>query len=237
MLPGYDGFNAFAAKVHKDLAATNKREQDSPSKEKEHNGHITAIEDAQHPTVVDFGLPPTKDALGMTSSIEALGSTTTKAVQEFLQWHECLGHLVPWRIKALATASILPKHLANCPTLHCATCLYGKAMRQPWRHKPTIATCIKQGPQAPGNCMSMDQLISCTPGLIDLMQGMTKSCYQAATVFVDQFTRLSYVHLQQSTLAKETSEAKQAFEHFSKRHSVTIRHYHANNGIFANTKF
>jgi hypothetical protein len=54
-----------------------------------------------------------------------------------------------------------------------------------------------------------------------------------ATVFVDHFTNMSYVHLQTSTNAVETLEAKTEFEKFALTCGVLIKHYHADNGRFA----
>jgi hypothetical protein len=39
-----------------------------------------------------------------------------------------------------------------------------------------------------------------------------KQRYRAATVFVDQFSGLSYVHLQKTLSGNETVSAKEAFE-------------------------
>jgi Reverse transcriptase (RNA-dependent DNA polymerase) len=63
----------------------------------------------------------------------------------------------------------------------------------------------------------------------------TKERYNCATVFVDHYSDVSFVHLQGSLSGDETLEAKQAFEHWS--HNITIKHYHADNGRFAETKF
>ncbi|GAX15565.1 hypothetical protein FisN_3Hu032 [Fistulifera solaris] len=83
-------------------------------------------------------------------------------------------------------------------------------------------------------CSAFDQLISRTPGLIAQMAGfLTRERYTAATVFVDQYSSLSYVHLQKSTSAYETLQAKEAFERYAKQRGVTIKHYHADNGTFA----
>lgn len=57
------------------------------------------------------------------------------------------------------------------------------------------------------------------------------------TVFVDQYSGLSFVHFQQSTGAFETIRAKQAFERYAKAHGVTVEHYHADNGIFSAKEF
>jgi hypothetical protein len=49
---------------------------------------------------------------------------------------------------------------------------------------------------------------------------------------------LAYVHLQTSTSAEETVAGKLAFERFAKSNGVaTIKHYHADNGIFADNLF
>ena len=55
----------------------------------------------------------------------------------------------------------------------------------------------------------------------------------AATVFVDQFSKLSFVHIQKTTSAEETLEAKAAFELYCSSMGVTVQHYRADNGMFA----
>jgi hypothetical protein len=54
-----------------------------------------------------------------------------------------------------------------------------------------------------------------------------KARYNSATVFTDHYSDVTYVHLQKSTKAQETLEAKQAFERWANQHSVKIKHYHA----------
>ncbi len=81
--------------------------------------------------------------------------------------------------------------------------------------------------------MSVDQLVSPTPGLVAQMTGfLTTKCYRYATVYVDQFTRLGFIYLQKTASAEETVEEKRAFEAYSHRHGVKIENYHADNGIF-----
>ena len=87
----------------------------------------------------------------------------------------------------------------------------------------------------PGQCVSIVHMVSSTPGLMGLLRGTTKHWYNSACIFVDQYSGLSYVHLQQSISGDETVEAKQAFEAYSAHLGVTIQHYHADNGIFADT--
>ena len=82
--------------------------------------------------------------------------------------------------------------------------------------------------------MSVDQLQSTTPGLIAQMRGfLTKRRYHYATVFVDQFSKLGFVYLQETSNTDETIQAKEACEAFSQARGVMILHYHADNGRFA----
>ena len=61
--------------------------------------------------------------------------------------------------------------------------------------------------------------------------------YRAATVFVDHFSRLSYVHLQSTLTSEDTVKAKQAFEKHASTYGVKVQHYHADNGRFADNMF
>jgi hypothetical protein len=63
-----------------------------------------------------------------------------------------------------------------------------------------------------------------------------KRRHSVATIFVDHASGLDFIYPQESTLAKDTLEAKQPFERFASRHNVVVRHYHCNNGIFASKK-
>ncbi len=82
-------------------------------------------------------------------------------------------------------------------------------------------------------------MISTQVGFIAQLKGtLTKKHYTAATVFIDHYSRLKFIHLMTNLTSEETMEAKQAFEqHFAKQHSVHILHYHCNNGQFADNAF
>ena len=83
----------------------------------------------------------------------------------------------------------------------------------------------------PGEVVSVDQLESPIVGLIPQAKGSpTKLRYRAATIFVDHFSDLTYIHLQTSTSGEETLKAKQAFERYASQHGVAIKHYHCDNG-------
>jgi hypothetical protein len=62
---------------------------------------------------------------------------------------------------------------------------------------------------------------------------LTRQRYKVATVFVDHYSRLSFVYLQKSTSGEETVQAKRAFKAYAHSHGVTVLHYHADNGRFA----
>jgi hypothetical protein len=60
----------------------------------------------------------------------------------------------------------------------------------------------------------------------------TQPGYIVAEVFVDTFSRFTYVHLQQTTNTTEALEAKKRFESCARTDGVTVKHYHADNGRF-----
>ena len=162
------------------------------------------------------------------------------AIADFLAKHHQLNHLSMIKMQAMAKQGLLPKRWAKSKVPVCTSCLYGKATRRPWRTKPKKGQDRAQLRVAtePGQCISIDQLESRTPGLIAQVKGwLTKKRYTAATVFVDHFSSLSYVYLQTSTNAEETVAAKQSFEAYAERHGVKIRSYQADNGRFAENAF
>jgi hypothetical protein len=75
-------------------------------------------------------------------------------------------------------------------------------------------------------------MISTQVGFIAQLKGtLTKKCYTVATVLVDHYSRLKYIHLVTKLTSEETIEAKQAFKHFAEQH------YHCDNGQFADNVF
>ena len=61
--------------------------------------------------------------------------------------------------------------------------------------------------------------------------------FRYATVFVDHFSKLDFVHLHEYNTASEILDAKLAFERFAGSYNVKIRHYHCDNGVFADNDF
>lgn len=90
----------------------------------------------------------------------------------------------------------------------------------------------------PGEWVSLDQLILKLPGLITQTTGrLTTGCFKVATIFVNHYSDLDYVHIQESTSVADTLEAKYNFEEFANEQGVKVLHYHADNGIFAANGF
>ena len=111
--------------------------------------------------------------------------------------------------------------------------MFAKATKKKWRDKSSRNKDEASTPRKPGEMVSVDQLVSPTPGLVAQLTGrLTTKRYKYVTVFVDQASRLSYVHLQKTASAEETIEAKKAFELYAADHNVRVRAYHADNGIF-----
>ena len=76
-------------------------------------------------------------------------------------------------------------------------------------------------------------MVSPTPGLVAQMIGRpTKDRFKYATVYVDNYSGWSYIHLQKTCTAKETLEGKHAFEEYCRQQGVKVRGYHADNGVF-----
>ncbi len=148
--------------------------------------------------------------------------------------HHQYAHAPMAKLQMMAKAGILPKRLSKCRIPVCSACLYAKTTRRPWRTKPRTRNANDPAePSKPGQVISVDQLVSPTPGLIAQMTGfLTTKRYRYATIYVDQFSRMGYVHLQKTASAEETVEGKRAFESFTHRHGVKVLNYHADNGIF-----
>eukprot|EP00978_Attheya_sp_CCMP212_P025958 scaffold84501_cov28-Attheya_sp.AAC.3 len=97
-------------------------------------------------------------------------------------------------------------------------------MKKKWRDKTRKNEDEPEKVTEPGQVVSVDQMVSPTPGIIAQMTGIlliTKR-YKYATVFVDQYSRFSYVHLQKTATVTETIEAKKAFERYVKDRQAQV---------------
>jgi hypothetical protein len=161
-----------------------------------------------------------------------------KPTSEILLWHYRLGHIPFSRLQTMAKAGLLPRRLSECRVPKCASCIYGKMTRRAKRSKNEASKISARTITGPGSCVSVDQLESSTLGLIAHMKGTpTIQRYRCATVYIDHYSRLSYIHLQKQLTSEETVQGKVAFEKFCEARGVTVKHYHADNGRFADKGF
>ena len=158
--------------------------------------------------------------------------------KELMRWHCKLGHLPFSRIRLLALKGDLPASILKVKsndTPFCAACQYGKATKRPRRTKGVNNRGKIRTATAPAQIVSVDQMESSTAGLIAQLKGKpTTARFRYATVFVDHFSRLSYVHLQPTLTSVDTLKAKHAFERYCINNGAgKVAHYHADNGRFA----
>jgi hypothetical protein len=82
----------------------------------------------------------------------------------------------------------------------------------------------------PGECISVDQMTSKEVGFCAQLKGkLNTKHYKCATIFVDHFSRLCFIHLQLNDKSNKTLAAKLAFEQYAAEHGVKILHYHCDN--------
>jgi hypothetical protein len=135
--------------------------------------------------------------------------------QEFMGLHNKMNHLPLLAMIALAEKGKLNRKFVKqkhrLPV--CMSCIFGTAHRKPWRFKGPEGSIRKQDDNAPGKCVSIDQMISAQPGLIPQMAGFLKNLrIWAATMFVDHFLDYVYVALMHDLTLDETILAKSSFK-------------------------
>ena len=85
----------------------------------------------------------------------------------------------------MAHTGLIYKDLANIDRPTCPGCAYGKAHRNPWRRKGTLNRKNLRVATRPDQVVSVDQLISPTPGFIPTHRGTpTTKQYYGATFFL-----------------------------------------------------
>jgi hypothetical protein len=132
-------------------------------------------EEAAHPGTLQqaaltfYPSPPLKEA--KEYSIEA---PDDQAV--LMRWHYCLGHLAFKKLQQLACNSEIPKRLVNVRAPICAGCLFGAMTKVPWRGKKRKSEHTVFVVTKPGECVSVDHLISMEPGFFGKAKGtLTKT--------------------------------------------------------------
>ena len=115
----------------------------------------------------------------------------------------------------MAEVGLLPKNLAKAPIPKCDGCMFAAMTKNPWRSKGR-STSVQVGQiikiTRPGQCASVEMLESPQVGFIAHMKGrLTKKRYRYATVFVDHFSDLKYVHCMSEMTSEETIYAKKHY--------------------------
>lgn len=83
-------------------------------------------------------------------------TSATNPVGELVRWHHCLRHMSFKKLQLLATLKLIPRELSKSKTPRCATCMYGKMTKTPWRTKGNQKKIRRV--TIPGECVSVDQL-------------------------------------------------------------------------------
>jgi GAG-pre-integrase domain len=167
---------------------------------------------------------------------------------ELLDWHMRFRHMLMSRVQALAKEGIIPSRLAKCRVPVCASCMFGKLTKKPWRYKKDVNH-IHEDISEVGGCVSVDQLESHVPELVAQIKGIpTRERYKVAvkchlvhevsnevdttTMFVDHASDYTFIYLQNSTSSINTVAAKKEFERHALNVGIRVQRYHADNGRF-----
>ncbi len=130
---------------------------------------------------------------------------------KLMPWHYRLGHLPFVKLKQLALNGEIPKKLAKVKPPKCAGCLFGAMTKIPWRGRETKASHQVFIATKPGECVSVNQMTSTEVGFYAQMKGkLTKKWYRCATVFIDHYSHLRFVHLQVDDSSVKIVAAKHA---------------------------
>ena len=149
---------------------------------------VPPIKGYGQPMTMDFNLDGTKydnKAPIVIEEEEDKQKETTAA--EFLKIHQDFGHCSFTKLRKMAQKGTINPKFKNANIPVCSACLYAKVTRKQWRSKtaknPNVYKPIK-----PGECVSVDQLVSPTPGLVAQLTGkLTTARYRYATFFFDQY--------------------------------------------------
>jgi hypothetical protein len=126
---------------------------------------------------------------------------------ELMRWHYCLGHLAFSKLKQLDLNGEIPQQLAKVKPPACMGCLFGAMTKVPWKGQETSSEVFAA--TKAGQCVSFGKMILTQVGFIAQLKGtLTKKCYTAATVFVNHYSRLKYIHLMTKLTSEETMKAE-----------------------------
>jgi hypothetical protein len=177
--------------------------------------------------------------------------------KELLLWHSRLGHAGFARIQDLMRGKknnygdykdppiIETKTAASrCEPPKCPACQLSKQHRrspgsQHVRARPEHEMAIRRENMIPGECFSVDQFTSTTPGRLPHTRGKERQDiqYNGGTLYIDHATGFTFIRNQISLRAGETLLGKHALERFANQFGVQVQNYHADNHPFGSHKF
>ena len=240
--PGYEKFAQFAITQQLSTYEARLRPTATTLLESIDTGNLfqDTISPTQHQTL-DFG-PDIDVAKEINPEAKKLNQISGETPQDrLLRWHYRLGHLPFKVLQNLAKHHIIDPALSKVEPPFCPGCMYGKQTRRTWRTKPSKKLRRKGLKRAhrPGQTVSVDTMPSgSVPGLMPQLKGTpTTRRYRYATVFIDHYSDLTYTHMHENNSAEQVLEGKLAFERFAYSSGVRIRHYHSDNGVFADKDF
>ncbi len=155
-----------------------------------------------------------------------------------MRWHYRFGHLPFPKLKQLALNGKIPPKLAKLTPPKCAGCLFGTMTKLPLHGKESKSSHEVFVTTKLGETVSVNQMTLTEVGFFAQLKGsLTKKRYKCCTIFVDNYSRLRFMHLQINDSTESTMAAKLAFKKYATKHGVSIKHYHCNNGQFTNNAF
>jgi len=224
--PGFNKYCAFTASLETDKAKVHTPSDVELQKEQTRQTRSQLIKKILEEDGLTDNPDQILDTIDFLHHNEHLHSDIQRKV---LHLHHSMDHASFQKMKILSDKGMLPFTIPDgMEQPMCAACMFAKAVR---RNRPKIPTHDSKPATLAGQRVSIDQLESSTPGFIAQTTGvLTNDSYRVATVFVDNYSRFSYIHLQRDAKAESTLEAKHAFEAMADSRGVRIQAYQADNG-------
>ena len=91
---------------------------------------------------------------------------------------------------------------------------------------------LKKNELQPGTKLSMDQYVVSTKGRTISNSSNDRNKYNGGTIFVDHASGKIFNYHQISLRAGETIQSKRQLELCARRHGITIKKFHGDNGVF-----
>jgi Reverse transcriptase (RNA-dependent DNA polymerase)/Zinc knuckle len=228
---------------------------------KGNKGTIEAFVDPKNnlPTTILYDHERTNEAAKNLAQLVTTVSEENRnlgpAEKELLKWHQRLAHIDFRKVLFLFRSGVL-SHGETTRRLHstaskittppkCAACQFGKQCQ---RSVPTTTQAkvsdkvgaISRKCTLPGEQISVDHFVCKVKGRLFTSKGKTDESlmYSGGCVFVDHYSGMIHVELQQNLNTHETLKAKEKFESMARDSGVIPQTYLSDNGpAFASHEF